>query len=246
MSDPEVRAPAQQRVLLAEDDPVSASFLAEALRGLGLEIRLCDAGREALRLARERRFDLLLLDCRLPGVGARGILEALNQDHDAASRGAPVLATSAEVTPELGRELRALGCRALLRKPLQLAELEREVRRHLRITPEQLVDDAAGLEASGSPDNLRTLRALFADELDTLSGKLADLLDDPPALRERLHRLRASCGFCGAIALGSACATLAGALDADRETRERELARFASILGDTLHALRSTGGAHAP
>jgi len=246
MSDPYAHAPARPTALLAEDDPVSASFLGEALRGLGLKVRLCGRGGEALDLARAERFDLLLLDCRLPGVGARGILEALNGDNDAASRGVPVLATSAEVTPGLQRELQALGCRALLRKPLRLDELEREVRRHVHIATEQLVDDAAGLEASGSPDNLRTLRALFADELDTLSGELAGLLGDPAALRERLHRLRASCGFCGAIALGTACATLGKALEADHETRGRALARFEYILDDTLRLLRATGGADTP
>jgi len=246
MSDPEARATARRRVLLAEDDPVSASFLGEALRGLGLEVCVCDRGREALRLARSEHFDLLLLDCRLPGMGAQGILEALREGPDAASRDAHVLATSAEVTPALERDLRALGCRALLRKPLRLAELEREVRRHAHIPAERLVDDAAGLEASGSPDNLRALRALFAGELDALAGELACLLGEREALRERLHRLRASCGFCGALALGSACATLGDALDADRETRDRAVARFESILGDTLRLLRAAGRANPP
>lgn len=241
MSDPDDHATARRRVLLAEDDPVSATFLGEALRGLGLEVCLCGDGHDALGMARSQPFDLLLLDCRLPGIGAMGILRALREDRDAASRDAPVLATSAEATSALDRELRDLGCKALLGKPLRLDHLEEAVRRYARIEAEQLIDDSAGLEASGSADNLRALRALFAGELATLGGELPGLLGDPAALRERLHRLRASCGFCGALALGSACAELACALDGAPQARGRAIARFEYILGDTLQLLRAAG-----
>lgn len=233
MPDPDTRA------LLAEDDPVSASFLEEALHGMGMDVCVCADGNRALRRASEERFALLLLDCRLPGIGAPDILAALREDAHAASRRTPVLATSAEVTPALEKKLLALGCRGVLHKPLQLAELEHAVRGIVPCTPACLVDDAAGLKASGGVDNLKALRMLFADELDALGADLDGLRAEPVALRERLHRLRASCGFCGALALGEASAQLASQLDADATARERAIARFRDTLDETLGALRT-------
>ena len=238
MSDPDASAPRPQRILIAEDDPVSASFLGEAMQRLGFEVHACAQGHRALRLAQGKRFDLLLLDCHLPGMGARQILEALQADAGAASRHAPVLATSAEISPAMQRDLQALGCRAVLRKPLRLDDLEQAVRRFSAGTPVHLVDDAAGLQASGSPDNLRALRTLFAEELATLADEWPALRGDATKLRERLHRLRSSCGFCGALALQEACAALERSLDADTGVHRRAWAHFESRLDDTLRQLR--------
>ncbi len=239
MSDP-VNAPARPpRALLAEDDPVSRTFLEEALRSLGMQVCSCADGSEALALARREPFALLLLDCRLPGAGALTILGTLNADPGAASRHAPVLATSAEIDPALRRDLQAVGCHVLLAKPLQLADLERALDEVLGTVTRKLIDDRAGLDASGSTENLQALRGLFAQELDALVDELAALSRDPAVLRDRLHRLRASCGFCGASALAVACGQLGTAADAPYPQRSAALESFRRTLDATRQALGS-------
>lgn len=78
------------------------------------------------------------------------------------------------------------------------------VARHLPQTAPALLDDEAALDSvSGDATALRDLRGLLARELEQLERDLTkgDLAANPAELGERLHRLRASCGFCGAIAL---------------------------------------------
>jgi hypothetical protein len=78
---------------------------------------------------------------------------------------------------------------------------------------------------------------LFCAELETLLAQLAAATLDAPALRQRVHRLRASCGFCGAAALGSGAVELARALDAGAAGTELE--RFAQTCRLTLDALHA-------
>jgi hypothetical protein len=57
---------------------------------------------------------------------------------------------------------------------------------------------------SGRPGCDALLRSLLALELEALEHDLQSATPDPRVLSERLHRLRASSGFCGAAALAAA------------------------------------------
>ncbi|HET8763755.1 MAG TPA: response regulator, partial [Rhodanobacter sp.] len=103
-------------MLLAEDDPVSRAFLAEGIRACGAELTDCGDGDAALRLARARVFDLLILDHHLPGRNGDAVLAALRGDSGAASRSAPAIATSAARDAEAAALLQA-GFVEVLPKP---------------------------------------------------------------------------------------------------------------------------------
>ncbi|WP_447739164.1 response regulator [Rhodanobacter soli] len=77
-SDPAQAVPA--RVLVADDDPGSCLFLCDGLASMGARAEACTDGMTALQRARTESFDLLLLDCRMPGAGALQILAALRED----------------------------------------------------------------------------------------------------------------------------------------------------------------------
>jgi DNA-binding NtrC family response regulator len=53
-------------VLIVDDDADTASVLAEVMRAEGHEVRVGYNGSEGLRLARERRPDVALLDVEMP------------------------------------------------------------------------------------------------------------------------------------------------------------------------------------
>jgi CheY-like chemotaxis protein len=213
------RAPAP-RVLLAEDDPVSARFLREALERLGARVLHAADGPKALDAATRSGFDLLLLDLGLPGLGGGEVLARLRADPGAASRAARALATSAARRP--AAEVRAAGFEGLLLKPLRIADLEaalgmpaRAVREASATESAPVLDDDGALAALGSMDAVADLRRLLAAELP---GQLAALraaiashaTGDAKAV---LHRLHASTRFCGAAALAAASGALARALD---------------------------------
>jgi CheY-like chemotaxis protein len=227
------------RILLAEDDPTSLLFLSEALQELGYAVECCTDGEQALTLAQKERFDLLLLDCRMPGLGAPAILERLNADVQTASRTCPAIASSAEITPQLRARLLQSGFHEVLHKPLSVAELERVLARVLPAHGrETLLDNDAALETSGDLHTLTALRGLFADELQALLHDIDALARTPTALSERLHRLRASCGFCGAHALANHSETLSRCTTMD--ARKAALQDFKHTLNATIAALKQT------
>jgi CheY-like chemotaxis protein/HPt (histidine-containing phosphotransfer) domain-containing protein len=214
-------------VLVAEDDAVSAIFLQEALQSLGLSCTLATDGDVALALARRTRFSALLLDVHLPGRTGPEILAAIRADAGAASRHAPALALTAELGAERAQALRAAGFDAVGSKPLplaQLAALLRELRLDVAALPLPAAgaaapwDDARALSAvGGKHDIVARLRGLMLAELPQQRRVLADAFAARrnDLARAELHRLRASCGFCGALALDAAIVAWQRAVDAD-------------------------------
>lgn len=241
-------------ILIADDNALSLVFLREAVRGFGLHAVGAADGTEALLLARQRRFDLLLLDLSMPGLGGLEVLQQLRAAPSAASHGAPAIATSAELNPAQRPGLMQAGFCACMGKPLALVDLLGLLQRHLGQAasvevPEPALaqgalDDAAGLQACGDATVLRALRGLFAQELDQLPTELAPLLAQAQtaALRDRLHRLRASCGFCGAADLDAACAAARSSLEGDASARTAALRHLLSVAAATRARLPDPPG----
>ena len=71
MADPAaVRPPDHGGLLVVDDEPFLRDAVAASLRFLGFEVTTGQTGAEALRLARDRPFDLVVLDVMLPDTTA--------------------------------------------------------------------------------------------------------------------------------------------------------------------------------
>lgn len=84
-------------------------------------VETVDTGRGALARLRERRFDVVLLDLRMPDMDGRTVLKELTAD--AALASTPVIVFSAHADPSIAAEMHDLGCSAFLTKPFTLEEL---------------------------------------------------------------------------------------------------------------------------
>jgi CheY-like chemotaxis protein len=230
-------------VLVADDDPASRLFFSEALRGLGAVPAACADGTEALERARREAFDLLLLDCRMPGGGAREVLAALRGDPRARSCRAAAVATSAELGPRDRQGLLAAGFGEVLLKPCGIDELRRLLGlAHPAGKAVPLLDDGAALASTGDAAVTRALRGLLRQELAGLQRDLNALAGDAVGFDARLHRLRASCGFCGALALADELAALQRRLPLG-PGGGRALAALRQALAATLDALEQAEAA---
>ena len=225
------------RVLVADDDPGSCRFLGDGLQQLGAHVLACGDGAMALGHARREAFDLLLLDCHMPGAGAMQILARLRADSTAASTASVAVATSAELQPRDRRQLLNAGFSEILLKPCTVADLRRMLNLVQADRPQTpILDDRAALTTSGDATTMRALRLLLREELALLLPELDRLLADRVGFGERLHRLRSSCGFCGATALAAHAAALQQQL-ARSTPAPAALARFRTALLSTLQAL---------
>jgi CheY-like chemotaxis protein len=223
------------RVLVADDDPASRLFLVEAMRTLGLDAESCDDGSAAIARGRQQAYDLLLLDCRMPGAGARQVLKELRGDPAAPSAESTAVATSAEMDAVERQRLLACGFSDVLQKPCDLADLRRVVAL-VQPDAQPLLDDAQGMASAGSEQIMLAMRALLRDELVGIYQELDTAWEDA-GFGDRLHKLRGSCGFCGAAALAVRVAQLQERLRQGRPVPPALHERFRVTLRETIEAL---------
>jgi two-component system response regulator MprA len=118
---------AAPRVLVVEDDGRLAATLDRVLEAEGYEVELAADGPQALRSARERRFDLVVLDVMLPGLDGIAVCRRLR-----ATGQVPILLlTALGGTEERVKGLDA-GADDYLVKPFAYQELLARVRALLR------------------------------------------------------------------------------------------------------------------
>jgi two-component system, OmpR family, response regulator len=118
------------RLLVVDDEPFLRDAVAASLTFLGFQVTTTETGTEALRLARERPFDLVVLDVMLPGTDGFEVVRRLRRD---GSR-VPVIFLTAKDTQDDKVAGLTLGGDDYLTKPFGLEELAARIRSVLRRT----------------------------------------------------------------------------------------------------------------
>ena len=117
------------RALLVEDDPVNAMVSSSMLRNIVERIDAVESGEQALRAVQEQKYDVILMDCLMPGMDgyetARRIREL--ERRAGAERRSHIVALTASGTPDDRERCMAAGMNAFVRKPYRLDELRRAV-----------------------------------------------------------------------------------------------------------------------
>jgi diguanylate cyclase (GGDEF)-like protein/PAS domain S-box-containing protein len=113
----------QPRLLLVDDEPRLLASLHELLRDRGFQLTTASSGTEAIAHLSRFRFDLVLLDLRLPDIGGHEIMDFMNE------RGvdADVIVMSGEVGIEAAIGALKRGAYDYLRKPYSREELLKTV-----------------------------------------------------------------------------------------------------------------------
>ena len=125
------------RLLVVDDEPFLRDAVAASLTFLGFQVTTADTGTEALRLARERPFDLVVLDVMLPDTDGFDVVRRLRRD---GSR-LPVIFLTAKDTQDDKVTGLTLGGDDYMTKPFGLEELAARIRTVLRRTRR---DEAGG------------------------------------------------------------------------------------------------------
>lgn len=242
-------ASALPRILLLEDDPVSAAFMAAALEAVPARVDVAGSLAEARGIVSADAHDLWLFDANLPdGTGAALLAELRAQGLQTRA-----LAHTADAQRTALDALIDAGFEEVLLKPLSVAQLQGAVRRFCGDAPivaagrdaptdsahrcgkQPIWDDDAALRAlNGHRAHVDSMRGLFAQELPQVSARVSTALAnrDIALLRSELHKLQASCGFVGAARLGAATRALQ-----QTPSAANAVAQFEGALQDTLASL---------
>lgn len=192
------------RILVVDDEPENLDLLEAMLTAEGYEVCLAGGGEEGLRLARERKPDLILLDLMMRGLSGFEVCARVKTDQE--TRGIPVLLVTALSQVSDKERALAAGGDDFLTKPFQRAELltrveallrvrhvnsdleralaylhELEVARHAQ-QPRKPAAPAPGAGVILVVDDEPLARQLFADVLRDAGYILHEAEDGPQAL----------------------------------------------------------------
>ncbi len=115
------------RILLADDLAMNRQVIAELLRHRGHSVEEASSGRAAVAAARGREFDVILLDVEMPGMNGLEAARAIRAGELARGRKAPILAVTANDSPDVREQIRRAGMDGHFRKPFERDELYRAV-----------------------------------------------------------------------------------------------------------------------
>ena len=120
-----------KRILIIEDEHALASALAAVSRRLGCEAVLCHSGQRGLDELARGSFSLAILDIGLPDMSGLTVLEQIR----ACAPDLPVLIATAHGNLDNAVAAKKLGAAGYLVKPLDLGELEAELKQLLSAPP---------------------------------------------------------------------------------------------------------------
>ncbi|MFN8464277.1 MAG: PAS domain S-box protein [Caldilineaceae bacterium] len=119
-------APAKQiTILLAEDNNVTRSVLADFLEIQGYAVLQAGDGAQAVKLAEERKPGLVMMDIQMPGMDGVEAIRMIRSLSDPTVANVPIVALTAHAMQGAREQFMEAGADGYLSKPLRLADLRR-------------------------------------------------------------------------------------------------------------------------
>lgn len=203
------------RVLVVDDVQANRDLTRTFLERAGYDVDTASSGAEALGWMSEQSYDLVLMDVQMPGMDGLATTRAIREG-EAGGRRVPVIALTANVSPDQLESYTQAGIDGHLSKPFRRAQLLALVD-EWRKRPVEAGEDLGGpvappdafLEARQLLGPAQTERALasFRDRLTELQGLDADEAKRGN-LGRRAHELIPQAAMFGFAELADALAEL--------------------------------------
>ncbi len=183
------------QVLVAEDHPVNRQYMAALLESLGHEAHFTANGEEAVRAARERRFDVVLMDLHMPVLDGVGATRAIRSLAEPARSTVPIVALTADAFAETRERCLVAGMNDFLTKPVSPQKLATSLRRLFGTGATAALPETSppppALPGGSQPlvDEAAVAMALQAMPVHKLGAMIEAFLDQGP---ETVQRLRAA------------------------------------------------------
>jgi two-component system sensor histidine kinase RpfC len=227
------------RVLVAEDNRTNQMVIGKILERAGHEFRIVENGEEVLDALKGQVFDIALLDLHMPVMGGVEAAKLVRFMATGSPR-MPIVALTADATPEARAECEEAGMNAIITKPIDTRKLfdlfETLVSggNAVRRGPEEGAPVPEGTAAvSGRPEEPPCLDPRYLQELSDLGGNSDFVVRlawtflkgskekvrrleravadrDVEKARELAHALKGNSGQIGALALMRACERFSG------------------------------------
>ena len=199
------RAP-DAHILIVDDTRMNLTVAESLLKKTGIEIDSVLSGPEAIVLCRSIRYDLILMDQRMPGMDGTEAMRQIRAQTDGLNTNTPFICLTADAVSGARNRYLALGFTDYLSKPIDSRTLEKMLMDYLP-KDKVLVEKDAATDARAYPDEqpAQELReSLAAAGIDSEVGlqycgqdtKMYEMLLREFALgaQGRLRELERACG----------------------------------------------------
>ncbi len=171
------------RVLAADDDYLSRTLVEMLLGRAGCLIDTATNGREAITLAAQSKYDVILMDLQMPELDGLSAIRQMRGDVSGTNRATPVVALTAHAMPDDCERCLEAGADEYLAKPFSPDALLAVVARFLPGYLEAFDDRVHNLAAGPRPDPPHLLQECFQaicralgdrdfERLETSAGQL--------------------------------------------------------------------------
>jgi two-component system sensor histidine kinase EvgS len=244
------------RALAAEDQEVNRWLMKRQFARLGVLLEVVEDGHQALRALAERKFEILVTDCHMPGMDGVELTRRVRlAEAEAGGPRMPILGLTADVTEELRERCRAAGMDEVESKPINLRRLEAALRGMVQpgadrappepnIDPDRLFDDGSYQELfadAEAGDEGKNWLDLYVEAAADLNECIRDAIasGDREALKTVAHRLAGNSLSVGAMRIGMLARAMEDAAPRAPLPRLRDLeTRIAAAFGLTIDEIQ--------
>jgi len=124
-------------ILVVEDHPVNQLVIERSLSAAGWRVDCVQTAEQAIRRARHKPYQVILLDMFLPDGRGEDVLAELREDEGGPNTATPMLAVTADVSPERRAKCEQLGFDGFVAKPIRPRDL-------VAVMADTVMQEAAG------------------------------------------------------------------------------------------------------
>ncbi len=196
-------SPVSGMVLVVEDNRFNQFLLEQLLADWGQQFTLAIDGWQALQFIEQRRFDLILLDIRMPGIDGIEVARRIRRrEQERAESPVPIIALTADLESVTRDACLHAGINEVLPKPIDRDQLARTIAAHRNekgeISPERYppLNLQANKGLGSDPNRILRYRELLAQDIEEELHSLQSALEqsDRDLLCRSAHTLKGLCG----------------------------------------------------
>jgi PAS domain S-box-containing protein len=242
---------AGRRVLVVEDNHINRFVAREMLQREHCRVDEAHDGREGVVLAQSNLYDLILMDISMPDLDGVTAALAIQNDPQAQSRQAPIVALTAHALPEDLERFRAAGMVQVLTKPISTGRLRtllqtvfvgdgaaKGKKAEEPLIKQQVLDQ---LRKTLGERKFQELLDQFVEQTDRELAQLssAEISGNAVSMVAAVHKLAGSAAVFGAVALHRDLELLESRLKTGKvKTAATQLAQLQARWAETRALLR--------
>ncbi|AOY78338.1 hypothetical protein BJL90_11270 [Clostridium formicaceticum] len=204
-----------KKILVVEDHKINRQMIKEVLSHLGFDTDTASGGGQAVEMVRNNRYDLVLMDVRMPEMDGYEATKRIRAFVDADTL--PIIALTADAVEEVATAVKEAGMNHYMTKPLNPEKLRNVLRKYAKVNeikqkekdsvfpqPKGLISYEEVIQNLGGKKKIyQNILQQFIEEHKKDGEKVKNLLTSEGYEKARfmLHTLKGIAGNIGAMKL---------------------------------------------